>query len=197
LLVYDLEILKAIPDKDGQSEAGIAYCEGWNDYQGMGIAVICCYDYATDRYRVFCQDNLTGFKTLVSSAQCVVGYNNHRFDDNVLEAAGITVPPEKSYDILQEIWRGLGLDSDFKSETHRGYGLEALCVVNLGITKNGSGALAPILWQRGQVGTVIDYCLQDVHLTKKLLDRIIQRGALASPKDEQRTIYVRKPGVDK
>lgn len=197
MLVYDLEILNAIPEREGKPEAGIQYCDGWEDYQGMGVAVACCYDYVTDRYRVFCQDNLTDFKTLVSSTECVVGYNNHRFDDHVMEAAGITVPPEKSYDILQEIWRGLGLNSDYKSETHGGYGLEALSEANFGITKNGSGAVAPLLWQRGQVGTVIDYCLHDVFLTKKLLDRIIQSGALASPKDEQQKIHVRKPGADK
>jgi hypothetical protein len=42
---------------------------------------------------------------------------------------------------------------------------------------------------------VIDYCLHDIHLTKRLLDRVIRTGALADPRDRARTLYVRKPGA--
>lgn len=195
MLVYDLEIIKAILDRDAKPEEGIEYSEGWDDFKGMGLAVVCCYDYITDRYRVFCEDNLNDFKMLVASTECVVGFNNHHFDDRVLEAAGCHVPVEKSYDILQEVWRSLGLGPDYKSETHKGYSLDALCMVNFGLTKNGSGAQAPLLWQRHKIGTVIDYCLNDAYLTKRLLDRIIHSGTLVDPKDPKRTIPVRKPGA--
>ena len=63
------------------------------------------------------------------------------------------------------------------------------------ITKVLFCALAPIWWQQGKCGKVIDYCLHDIHLTKRLLDRIIRMGVLANPKERARTIYLRKPGA--
>ena len=50
--------------------------------------------------------------------------------------------------------------------------------------KTGSGTHAPILWQRGHTGAVIDYCLQDVALTAKLF-RLADDwvGRLESPTD--------------
>lgn len=195
MLVYDIEIHNAIPDSRNPTEADIQYCEGWKDHQGMGIACICCYDYKADRYRVFCRDNLAEFAALVDAQECVVGFNNQRFDDLVLAAQGYEILAAKSYDLLQEIWRGLNLGSDFRPATHGGYSLEAMCRANFLTTKTGNGADAPLQWQRGKVGTVIDYCLNDVRLTRRLLDRVIRCGYLANPQQQGRVIPIRKPGA--
>ncbi len=53
MLIYDIEIRNAIPDRNGATEPGVQYCEGWEDHRGMGIAVIGCYDYAADPYHPF------------------------------------------------------------------------------------------------------------------------------------------------
>jgi hypothetical protein len=196
MLIYDIEIRNAIPDRRAPKTDGFTYCNGWQDFRGMGIAVIGCFDYATDRPRIFCGDNLQDFGRLIESQDCIVGFNNHRFDDRILEAHGLTIPLEKSYDILAEVWHALGLGPVFQPETHGGYGLEALARANFSYSpKPFNGADAPLLWQRGEIGKVIDYCLHDIHLTKRLLDRIIRMGVLANPKDRARTIYLRKPGA--
>jgi hypothetical protein len=195
MLIYDIEILNAVPPRSGPMESGVEYCQGWNDHQGMGISVIGVYDYRADRYRVFCEDNLIDFKLLIQVQECIVGFNNHRFDNRVLAAQDIIIPPEKSYDILEEVWRSLGLGPDFRPETHGGYSLAAICQANFGTTKTGNGAAAPLDWQRGRVGSIIDYCLQDIYLTKKLLDRIIRTGELRDPKEPRQMIRIRKPGA--
>ncbi len=195
MLLYDIEIRNAIPDKSGRREPGIQYAEGWKDFHGMDIPVVGAYDYITDRTHIFCADNLDNFAALIAKQECVVGFNNQRFDDLILAAKDIALPPEKSYDILQEVWHGLGLGHTFQYETHAGFSLGALCQVNFGAAKNGDGALAPILWQQMRIGTVIDYCLHDLHLTKKLLDRIIRTGRLINPRDAGQKINVRKPGA--
>jgi DEAD/DEAH box helicase domain-containing protein len=194
MLIYDLEIANAIPDRNGSRAEGVSYCEGWTDYAGMGLAVVCCYDYTTARPRVFCSDNLAGFVELVASHDCVVGFNNRRFDDRVLAAQGIIIPTEKSYDLLQEIWRGLGLGPEFHPYTHGGYNLDAISRANFGASKQLGGADAPARWQRGHVGTVIDYCLADVNLTRRLLDRVIRYGTIIDPNGPTRLITVRRPG---
>lgn len=55
-LVYDLEIINAVPGREKPIE-GIKYCEGRHDHAGMGISVIGAFDYSTQRYRVFLEDN--------------------------------------------------------------------------------------------------------------------------------------------
>lgn len=57
MLVYDIEIIKAIPQKDSPKKQGIEYCKGWHDHQNMGISVIGAYSFEDDRYRVFTKDN--------------------------------------------------------------------------------------------------------------------------------------------
>ncbi|MET0646420.1 MAG: hypothetical protein ABW208_07340 [Pyrinomonadaceae bacterium] len=192
MLIYDIEIHNAIPDRNGERDPEVRYCEGWNDHRGMGIAVIGCYDYASERMRVFCSDNLADFGALIERHDIIVGFNNWRFDDLILAAHGCELPQAKSYDLLQEVYRGLGLAP---GEYAKGYRLDDLAAANLSTRKVGAGALAPVQWQRGQVGTVIDYCLGDVHLTKKLLDRVIRAGRLIDPNDSERRIPIRRPGA--
>ena len=194
MLIYDIEIANAIPPRDGSREDGITYAEGWADYKGMGIACVCVFDYVKDRARVFCRDNLSDFATLVAAHDVVVGFNNLRFDDAVLAANDIIIHVEKSYDLLAEIWRGAGLGPSFDPRTHGGFGLDAVCYANFRLSKKGHGALAPINYQRGNVGALIDYCLADVHMTKRLLDRVIRCGQLVNPKTGE-WIFVRKPGA--
>ncbi|MGL4499413.1 MAG: hypothetical protein ACRCU2_10175 [Planktothrix sp.] len=69
-----------------------------------------------------------------------------------------------------------------KGVTRVGYSLEALAQTNLGIRKSASGTLAPQLWQQGQQGKVMDYCLGDVAITRKLYQ---QRSQLVDPTNGQ------------
>ncbi len=181
MIIYDCEIIRAIPPKDGNRLEDIEYCEGWDDHAGMGISVIGVYDYASDRYRVFCKDNFDEFQALVDSADLIVGYNSLKFDNQLCAANSLKVPNEKSYDLLVEIWEAHGLASVFQYPSHVGYSLDAVAQANFGDSKTGNGAMAPVLWQQGKIGQVIDYCLQDVRLTKRLMDQVINTEKLISP----------------
>jgi hypothetical protein len=56
--------------------------------------------------------------------------------------------------------------------------------------KTGHGALAPVNWQRGFIGDVIDYCLMDVRLTLRVLRLILDWGHVVSPKDPTKVLKV-------
>lgn len=184
IIIYDLEIIRAIPNRDGSKEEGIEYCTGWHDHQNMGISVNGVYDYYEDRYRVFTDDNRDEWQHLLLRNPIAVGFNSIPFDNAVLSQTGWKVPEsETCYDILREQWMAAGLGPDFQYPSHAGYGLDDTCKANKMPGKTGNGALAPILWQRAEIGKVIDYCLTDVHRTKLLLDRIINAGGLYSPKN--------------
>ncbi len=188
-IVYDLEIIRCIESKQLPRQEGLDFCGGWSDHAGMGVAVLTCYDYFDDRYRVFMDDNLSEFALLLANREVLVGFNNINFDNKVIVADGIIMPVKmKQFDILREVWAGVGLNPDKFSQAHGGFGLDELARVNFDRGKTGHGELAPVQWQHKQYGTVTDYCLQDTALTRMLLDRILERGSLLSPKTNREII---------
>lgn len=194
MIVYDLEILAAVPPRDGRREPGILYCEGWKDLKHMGVACLCAYDTRTRRYRVFCHDNLGEFADLAARdpSEVLAGFNSMPFDNQVLKGVGMPLPERRSYDLLREVWVGAGLSALWRGPSHAGYGLDALAKANGLPGKTGYGGDAPLNWQRHRYGGVIDYCLEDVRLTVELLRTVVVDGSLVDPKSGQR-IQVRKP----
>lgn len=191
IIIYDLEILRGVPGRNGERIDGIEYCGGWHDHANMGITVLGVYDYREDMYRVFCGDNKREWANLVNDRRPLcVGFNNIPFDNSVLRAtAGWSVPNEaECYDLLREIWACAGLGPDFVYPSHAGYGLDAVCERNFGLRKSGHGALAPVQWQQGDFGAVIDYCLNDVRMTKCLMDKVLAREVIIDPKDMRRLL---------
>ena len=194
IVIYDCEIIKAIPPKnDVDRIPGIEYCEGWNDHVNMGISVIGAYDYLDDQYHVFCEDNFMSFKNLIRNRSLIVGFNSLSFDNKLCAANNILVPDNRSYDLLVELWAADGLGPKFEYPSHAGYGLDQTCTVNFQCSKNGNGALAPVLWQQGKIGEVIDYCINDVRLTKLLMDAVINDVELINPSDIAKTLKLRNP----
>jgi hypothetical protein len=177
-LIYDLEIIKAVHDRKAAREPGIDYCAGWEDHANMGVSVIGCWDIQEQRMRVFCADNF-------------VGFNSIPFDNAVLRTIGIDLPEPKCYDLLREIWAAEGLGPKFVYPTHAGYGLDAVCKANGFGGKTGYGGTAPVLWQQGKIGAVIDYCLQDINLTRTVFKEAISNG-IKSPVTGK-TIVLRSP----
>lgn len=195
MIIYDIEIENAIPGKNETRKENIKYCGGWTDYGNMGIACIGVFDTAIRRTRVFLKDNLDEFQKLISTSDCIIGFNNHRFDNRVLRANGIDLPLGRSYDILEEVWRSLKLSMNFHPATHGGLKLDAFAHANFRIRKTSDGAKAPIDWQEGRHGAVIDYCLADVEITRRLLNRILYNGSLKHPTTNDE-IQIRKPSPE-
>jgi len=185
-LVYDLEIINCVPGKDKPLD-GIKYCQGWGDHAGMGISVIGAFDYSTQRYRVFLEDNFDAFVNLARDSDLLVTFNGIAFDHKVLAACLNFNPILKDYDLLLEMTKAAGVYNA------KGFSLDATSRANFKNGKSGDGRLAPINWQEGHRGNVIDYCLEDVRLTKALFDRVKQTGGLRDPRDPSRFLEMRKP----
>lgn len=194
MIILDVEIKKAILGRNETPIAGIEYCDGWRDFVGMGISVVCTYDTTTHLSRVFLEEDLRDLATYLDGKP-TAGFNTKRFDLPLLREHGVDIGslPEGAqsrqgphYDILEEIWIALGLNPDkFNPRTHGGWGLDAVCQATLGIAKTGHGALAPVWWQQGKRGKVIDYCLNDVWMEGSLLLHIIQNDGLVTNGKEQ------------
>lgn len=184
MIIFNCEIKRAIQGKSETRIPGIEYCEGWHDFKHMGISVICAYDFIEDQYRVFMEDNFAEFQRLVDRHRVVAGYNSVSFDNRLCEANGIRIREDQTYDLVREIWAASGLSTYFQYPypSHLGYGLNDVIWANWPtLGKSGNGALDPVLWQRGKIGRVVDYCLNEVRLTVKLMDRVINEAAITDP----------------
>lgn len=190
MLIYDCEIKNAIPEQGGDKMKYIRYCNGWSDFRGMGIACIAAYDYTDDRYRVFCEDNFAVFQALADTHKIIIGFNSIGFDNRLCAENGLRVEDQKSYDILVKIWKAAGLGPVFESPSHCGFSLDAVCRANFGAGKTGHGTVAPVLWQAGRIGEVIDYCINDVRLTKRLFDQILRYGWIVNPRDPSKKLRI-------
>lgn len=192
IVVFDIEVLNIPEARTEKRLPGYSYANGFTDFNGLGIALICAFDYFTEDYLVFTSHKdknsdytLNVFASLVMNRDYCVGFNNLNFDNNLMETAGHQLRPRVShYDILAEVWKANGLDPKrYARETHAGYGLDALAKVNLKEGKTSTAAGAPAMYQDGHLSSVINYCLRDVKLTKRLLDIIIDDRQLISPVD--------------
>lgn len=189
-VIYDLEIKNAIAGRGEAKKPGVEYCDGWGDHAGMGISVLCAYDMEEDRCRVFCDDNRDDFAQLVANRKVCVGFNSVNFDDKVLKACwDITVPQPSVYDLMREARVAAGLKAEGFGG---GLSLDGLAEATCEQGKVGDGAMAPVHWQRGEIGTVIDYCMRDVHLTWLLFDLVCKGRPLTHPKTS-RPLHLRKP----
>ncbi len=186
-IIYDIEIIRAIPMKGEPKIQGIEYADGFRDVENLGISVIGTYDYQTRKYHAYLEDEFGAFETLAAKRK-VVSFNGILFDDLVCRAEALEI--RTWYDILRETYRAIGLDpfpSHF-TKAYSGYGLDAICQANKLGGKTGHGAYAPVLWQQGKRQEVIDYCLNDVKLTKELFDMILAGAEIQSPKNDAQQI---------
>lgn len=183
-IAYDCEIKKSILGSNEKPLPGVEYCAGWRDFKHMGVSCVGAYDFMTGQTRLFMDDNYDEFKKLIEERDVIISFNGDAFDGAlVFETLGIVVPEAKSYDILAEMWEADGLGRAFSSSKNSGFGLDRTCDVNLGLRKSGHGALAPVLYQRGRFGELVDYCLNDIHMTRSLVELIVlQGGVIKHPK---------------
>lgn len=176
MIVYDVEIERCIPDQQ-PNDPRYQYCEGWDDYAGMGIACICTFDLVARQPRIFLKDNFGAFRHYTLSG-ALVGFNNHSFDDRVIAAAGAA--PPVSHDLLGSIRAAAGEPSIYTyGQTKGSRRLGGLAGLN-GVPYRGPGAIvdAPQEWQRGNHGIVIDYCMRDVMMLVALVDLARAQGFL-------------------
>lgn len=172
---YDLEIISAIPQKHEMREPDLHYCEGWEDYVGMGISVVTAYDFVERAYRIYLADNMDELRTTINSRSVIMTFNGKRFDNNVLAANEIYVPESKSYDLWLEIVKTQ------PDGQRRGFKLSDLLAANNLQPKAGLGSEAPGWAQRGQWGKLIGYCLDDTRLYVLLL-RLAMNDMMMNPK---------------
>ena len=168
ILVLDCEIKKMVPTAGEDRILNAQYCDGWGDKAGMGISVCCvrmCWD---DTSRVFLDDNRADLAELATQSYGLVTFDGINFDLPLIEACwGIDLSGLVQIDLKEMVARALELDP---RQYQRGYSLDGLLAANGLPSKPGDSILAPLQWQLGEIGRVIDKCLGDVDRTAQLFE---------------------------
>lgn len=156
-IVFDLETSNTFQDA------------GSNDSAALDMSVACIYDYETDRYSSFTQETIKDLWPIIEKADLLIGYNSDHFDIPLLNKyySG-DLSKIKSLDLLKEIKNSLG----------RRLKLDTIAEATLGKNKSGHGLEAITWWRNGEKQKVIDYCIDDVKITKEIYEYALKNGIL-------------------
>lgn len=140
---------------------------GSSDPVDLDLAVVCIHDSETDEYSSYTKSQLNQLWPILEKADMLIGYNSDHFDIPLLNkyyAGDLT--HIKSLDLLTEIRASLG----------RRVKLDDIAQATLGEKKSADGLQSIIWWREGEYQKVIDYCIQDVKVTKNVYDFARKNG---------------------
>jgi len=185
ILIYDCETIKVISAKT--PKMSLQYCNSWYEYDKMGISVIAFW-YKNKTYHEANLENKIPwnncrlFIQILFENPKIVGFNSKKFDDLLLGANGIDI--KTSIDLLDEIrLAAYGSKNWDRQPKGFSYSLKNIALAN-NLEKTGSGEIAPVLWQQGKYNEVIEYCKNDVEITKEIFIKL-KSGCLVDPNSKK------------
>ncbi|RMD51487.1 helicase [Candidatus Parcubacteria bacterium] len=169
-----------------------------NTFQDVGgyftdkleISVVCAYFYETDSWEWFTEENLGELFKKLEKCDGIVGYNSIGFDvpvmNNYYPGDLLQIP---QIDILAKINEKLGYRIK----------LDDVAAATLGTKKSAHGLLAVQWWKEGRVQDVVDYCMQDVKVTKGVYEFALKNGYILfdDRTGERRQVFIDLTSADK
>lgn len=135
--------------------------------EALDISVVCIHDSETKEITHYFVEDLPKLWPILEKADALVGYNSDHFDIPLLNKyyeGDLT--KIKSIDLMSEIKKSLG----------RRIKLDDVAEATLGEKKSAHGLQAIVWWRNGERDKVVEYCKQDVNVTRKLYDFILENG---------------------
>ena len=147
-LYFDLETQKSA------EEVG-----GWDQISRMRMSVGVTYSTARGDYRIYGEGQVNNLLTELQRADLVIGFNNLRFDYEVLHGyTALDLRQIPTLDMLVEVQKTL---------QHR-LSLDALASATLGVEKTSEGMQAIRWFKEGKLLQIAEYCCYDVKITRLL-----------------------------
>lgn len=150
VVVFDLETQRSFAEVGGRSQ-----------FHRLGVSVGVAYRYDLDEFLVVNEETISELVSLLLEASLVVGYNIRGFDYEVLRAY--------TEENLQKLPT---LDLMFDLEERLGFRpkLDSVASETLGDGKIADGLQALEWWRLGEIDKIIEYCQEDVRVTRDLYD---------------------------
>ncbi len=132
---------------------------GWHRAEKMGVSCAVLYDSGTDIFKDYRQEDLPSLCRDLGQMDLIVGFNLVRFDYRVLSGlSDFDFGALPTLDILLKVHERLGYRLS----------LDHLARHTLGCRKSADGIMALKWWAEGKMDKIIDYCRQDVRVTRDL-----------------------------
>ena len=132
---------------------------GWGHASRMGVSCVVVYDSLTDTYEEYLGEDIDRLTAHLKQFDLVVGFNIIRFDYAVLTGySSFDFHSLPTLDILADVYGRLGYRLS----------LDHLGEQTLGAKKSADGLMALVWWKQGKIREIIDYCRDDVRLTRDL-----------------------------
>mgnify|MGYP001585785613 CR=1 FL=1 len=142
---------------------------GSNDPAALNISVVGIYEYESDKYSTFTQEEFGELWKIIENIDMFITFNGDHFDIPLLNKyySG-DLFKIKSLDLLKEIQKSAG----------RRMKLDQIAEGTLGVNKTGYGLDAVKWWRDGEKEKVKKYCLDDVRITKDLYEYALKESKL-------------------
>jgi DEAD/DEAH box helicase domain-containing protein len=158
IVYFDLETQKAA------EEVG-----GWDHISRMGMSIGVTYSTAQDAYRIYGEKQVSDLLTDLQRADLVVGFNNLRFDYEVLH--GYT-----SFDLRQ--LPTLDMMVDLQTQLKHRLSLDSIATATFGVEKTAEGLQAIQWFKEGKLLEIAEYCCYDVKITRLVHEFGVQHRQL-------------------
>jgi len=146
IVYFDLETQKSA------DEVG-----GWDKISQMRMSIGVTYSTTRGDYRIYGEKQVNDLIAELQRAGLVVGFNNLRFDYDVLHGyTALDLRQIPTLDILVELQKTL---------QHR-LSLDAIAAATLGVAKTSEGMQAIRWFQEGRLLEIAEYCCYDVKITR-------------------------------
>jgi hypothetical protein len=147
IVYFDLETQKSA------DEVG-----GWDRIRDMRMSVGVTYSTARGTYRVYAEQEVDALIDELWRADLVVGFNNLRFDYEVLHG----------YPTIRDLTQVPTLDLmvDLQQRLSHRLSLDAIAEATLGVGKTSEGLQAIRWFREGRLLEIAEYCCYDVKITR-------------------------------
>lgn len=168
-LILDVETQKLVQDVGG-----------WDHIDKLGISVACAYDSKTDQWLSYLENDMKKLIELCEE-RLVIGYNIRGFDLPVMVPYGLNIARLDVFDIMY----------DLQTLTRQQFlKLEAVARGTLNAGKSADGLMAVEWYKTGQIQKIIDYCMQDVKVTRDVFNFGRTNGFIKIQRSEDKVVQV-------
>lgn len=145
---------------------------GAGNHRALKISVVAIYEYETGAFRAFREEQLKDLWPILERADRLIGYNSKYFDVPVLQnyyTGDLSKIPH--LDLLEEIKKAIG----FRLK------LDDVARATLNTKKSGHGLEAVEWFRRGEWEKIINYCIDDVRITRDVYEYGLQNKQIFYP----------------
>jgi len=157
---------------------------GSQDPADLDLAVICIHDSETNEFSSYFKEDLNKLWPIIEKADALVGWNSDHFDIPLLNKYYVKdhVKSGNHTASLTKI-KSVDLMNELKKTAGRRIKLDYVAQGSLGEAKSANGLQSIIWWRNGEKEKVVDYCIQDVKVTRNIYDYAIKNQSLKFIKD--------------